>query len=75
MVSVIFPAAGEGRRMNAGKNKVFVELLGKPILVRTLLRFSECAAVDDFVQDAEQFDDMTMLCLEYRGPQAAEKED
>ena len=49
MVSVIFPAAGEGRRMNAGKNKVFVELLGKPILVRTLLRFSECAAVDDFV--------------------------
>ena len=49
MVSVIFPAAGEGRRMNAGKNKVFVELLGKPILVRTLLRFSECAVVDDFV--------------------------
>ena len=28
--------------------------------------------VDDFVQDAEQFDDLTMLCLEYRGP---EKED
>ncbi|MBQ8697873.1 MAG: 2-C-methyl-D-erythritol 4-phosphate cytidylyltransferase [Schwartzia sp.] len=49
MVSVIFPAAGEGRRMNAGKNKVLLELLGKPILVRTLLRFSECAAVDDFV--------------------------
>lgn len=24
-------------------------------------------AVDDFVQDAEQFDDITMLCLEYRG--------
>ena len=24
-------------------------------------------AVDDFVGDAEQFDDMTMLCLEYRG--------
>lgn len=24
-------------------------------------------AVDDFVQDAEQFDDLTMLCLEYRG--------
>jgi sigma-B regulation protein RsbU (phosphoserine phosphatase) len=26
------------------------------------------AAVNAFVQDAEQFDDMTMLCLEYRGP-------
>ena len=49
MVSVIFPAAGEGRRMNAGKNKVLLELMGKPILVRTLLRFSECPAVDDFL--------------------------
>ena len=25
------------------------------------------AAVDDFVDGAEQFDDLTMLCLEYRG--------
>ena len=25
------------------------------------------AAVNDFVADAEQFDDMTMLCLEYKG--------
>lgn len=24
-------------------------------------------AVDDFVQDAEQFDDLTMLCIEYKG--------
>ena len=33
-------------------------------------------AVDDFVQTAEQFDDLTMLCLEYEGPQeqAAMKE-
>ena len=35
--------------MNAGKNKVLLELLGKPILVQTLLRFSECASVDDFI--------------------------
>ena len=27
-------------------------------------------AVDTFVGDAEQFDDMTMLCLEYNGPQS-----
>ena len=26
-------------------------------------------AVDEFVQDAEQFDDLTMLCLEYKGPE------
>ena len=25
-------------------------------------------AVDGFVQGAAQFDDLTMLCLEYRGP-------
>ena len=25
-------------------------------------------AVDDFVQEAEQFDDLTMLCVDYRGP-------
>ncbi|MBQ7656493.1 MAG: SpoIIE family protein phosphatase, partial [Clostridia bacterium] len=25
------------------------------------------AAVDGFVKDAEQFDDLTMLCIEYRG--------
>jgi len=25
------------------------------------------SAIDDFVKDAEQFDDMTMLCVEYRG--------
>ena len=25
-------------------------------------------SIDDFVKDAEQFDDLTMLCMEYRGP-------
>ena len=25
------------------------------------------AAVDGFVREAEQFDDLTMLCVEYRG--------
>ena len=28
------------------------------------------SAVDDFVGDAEQFDDLTMMCLDYKGPQA-----
>ena len=27
-------------------------------------------AVDGFVGDAPQFDDLTMLCIEYKGPQA-----
>ena len=49
MVSVIFPAAGRGKRMKAGMNKVFLELSGIPILVRTLLRFSSCSEVDNLV--------------------------
>ncbi len=32
-------------------------------------------AVDAFVQDAEQFDDLTMLCMEYRGGKPDAKED
>jgi len=35
---------------------------------REVLRHVQ-AAVDDFVRDAEQFDDLTMLCLEYKGVQ------
>ncbi len=49
MVSVIFPAAGKGKRMQAGMNKVFMDLSGMPILVRTLLSFSACEAVDQLV--------------------------
>ena len=45
MVSVIFPAAGQGRRMQAGVNKVFLELGGRPMLVRALLTFSACPEV------------------------------
>ncbi len=32
-------------------------------------------AVDEFVGDAEPFDDLTMMCLEYRGPELSEKPD
>ena len=30
-------------------------------------------AVDDFVKDAEQFDDLTMLCIEYKGKQIQDR--
>lgn len=49
MVSVIFPAAGQGRRMGLGFNKIFTELAGKPILIQTLLTFSHCDCVDELV--------------------------
>ena len=31
-------------------------------------------AVDEFVKDADQFDDLTMLCMQYNGPQKQEEE-
>lgn len=49
MVSVIFPAAGQGKRMQAGKNKVLLELAGQPIFLRTLLRFSAVPAVSELI--------------------------
>ncbi|MCM0625841.1 2-C-methyl-D-erythritol 4-phosphate cytidylyltransferase [Lysinibacillus sp. OL1_EC] len=33
---VVLPAAGSGKRMGAGQNKLFLKLLEKPILVHTL---------------------------------------
>ena len=31
------------------------------------------ASVDGFVNGADQFDDITMLCMEYRGPESKEQ--
>ena len=49
MVSVIFPAAGQGKRMQAGINKVLLTLAGEPILVRTLKTFSAVAEVGELI--------------------------
>ena len=46
MVAVMFPAAGSGKRMGAGKNKVLLPLLGAPVLIHTLRRFSSVHSVD-----------------------------
>ncbi len=49
MVSVIFPAAGRGKRMGLGFNKIFTELSGNPILIQTLLTFSRCSCVNELI--------------------------
>ncbi|MCM3570041.1 2-C-methyl-D-erythritol 4-phosphate cytidylyltransferase [Neobacillus mesonae] len=41
---VIIPAAGQGKRMGAGKNKLLLELDGIPVLVHTLKVFEADAA-------------------------------
>ncbi|MGN8647859.1 2-C-methyl-D-erythritol 4-phosphate cytidylyltransferase [Gracilibacillus sp. HCP3S3_G5_1] len=37
--NVIVLAAGQGKRMNAGKNKQFIELLNEPLIIHTLKKF------------------------------------
>lgn len=49
MITAVFPAAGSSVRMGKGlgavKNKNFLELMGEPVLIRTLKTFSKCERV------------------------------
>jgi 2-C-methyl-D-erythritol 4-phosphate cytidylyltransferase len=38
---VVIPAAGQGKRMNAGKNKQFLKIDNEPLLIHTLRVFEE----------------------------------
>lgn len=49
MVTVIIPAAGQGKRMRKGSNKVFLPLVDMPILLHSVLTFSACSEVDNLV--------------------------
>jgi 2-C-methyl-D-erythritol 4-phosphate cytidylyltransferase len=49
LISVIIPAAGLGRRMNASISKQYLQLNGKPILAHTLDVFEKCPLIDEIV--------------------------
>ncbi len=49
MVTVIIAAAGQGKRMGAEGNKVFLPLAGKSILAHTIARFAACELIDEMV--------------------------
>lgn len=49
LTSVIIPAAGLGRRMNAPINKQYLTLNGKPILAYTLDVFEKCQLIKEIV--------------------------
>lgn len=54
---VVLPAAGSGKRMGAGQNKLFLQLEGKPILIHTLLVFEQdfnCTGIWIAVKDEER---------------------
>ncbi len=46
-VCSLIAAAGAGRRMGAGVNKVFMPLGGEPVLLHALRAFESCDAVDE----------------------------
>ncbi len=57
---VIIPAAGQGKRMGAGKNKLLLELKGIPVFIHTLQVFERDEKCDGIVlaispQDEEEF--------------------
>ena len=41
-VTALIPAAGRGSRFGAEQNKIFVEILGRPVLAWTLEAFAQC---------------------------------
>ncbi|PSL29668.1 2-C-methyl-D-erythritol 4-phosphate cytidylyltransferase [Planomicrobium soli] len=55
--TVVLPAGGSGKRMKANKNKLLLELLGKPIFLHTLEVFQQdpnCDAIWLAVKDEER---------------------
>lgn len=48
-ISAVIVAAGNGTRMKAGKNKVFLELLKKTVLEHTVAVFDECDMIDEII--------------------------
>jgi 2-C-methyl-D-erythritol 4-phosphate cytidylyltransferase len=43
----IIAAAGQGKRLGGGRAKQFLELAGTPIIIHTLKRFEQCAAIHE----------------------------
>ena len=65
---VVLPAAGSGKRMGAGKNKLFLLLANKPILIHTLEVFQKdgnCTGIWLAVKPEER-DYIQQLLEEYR---------
>jgi 2-C-methyl-D-erythritol 4-phosphate cytidylyltransferase len=65
---VVIPAAGQGKRMKAGKNKQFIELEQVPIIIHTLKVFqghSMCTGIILVINEQEK-EDFQKLLKKYR---------
>ena len=70
--SIFVYTDGVPEATNADKELFGTERMIEALNIKPLATPEETLAivhqsVDEFVQDAEQFDDLTMLCLEYKG--------
>ena len=64
------PEAANAENVMLGSERMLAALNTESEAAPQALLHNVQKAVKAFVKDAEQFDDLTMLCLEYRGPQA-----
>ena len=55
-VVAVIPAAGSGTRMGADKNKLLLEVLGRPVISWTLSAFESCPIVDEVILVANEQD-------------------
>ena len=61
------PEAADAENAMFGTERMLAALNAEPEACPERILKNVRAAVDGFVKEAEQFDDLTMLCLEYRG--------
>ena len=68
------PEATDANGKMFGKERILQVLNEKASASPRAILNHVTGAVNEFVRDAEQFDDLTMLCLEYKGPQGLPQE-
>lgn len=54
MKSLVVTAAGNSKRF--GENKLLLEIIGKPIIVRTVEQFAQCSQIDEIIVATRQQD-------------------
>lgn len=65
-VSAVIVAAGKGSRMGADKNKVFLNLMGKTILERTVEIFENAPIIDEVVVVTNDIEECSGLLKSYK---------
>lgn len=53
-IGVVITAAGKGTRMGMEINKQYVDVLGKPVLARTIQAFEDCSLTDEIIVTANE---------------------